>query len=142
MYYVILNNNIDGIIYSEQEKKKFKNAEFIKTTYEDYANLIKQNQNKELVYCVKSKSIVARDKPKGINVIWDGENFVETASLEQQIEYYKNLIIQKTIELGIENLAGFGNLNLESELNELKKIHLEKSHKLALQIENKLKELI
>ncbi|MHA4988002.1 hypothetical protein [Cetobacterium somerae] len=70
---------------------------------------------------------------------YDTEQWEENASLDEQIEYYKHLIIEKTRELGIENLAGFGNSNLELELNELKKIHLEKSHELALQIENKLK---
>lgn len=80
------------------------------------------------------------EKPLGISLEYDGINWIETATLEEQIEYYKNLIIDKARELGIEKLAGFGNPNLELELSELKKIHLEKSHELALQIENKTKE--
>lgn len=79
--------------------------------------------------------------PTALHTKYNGTEWIIEASLEEQIEYYKNLIIQKTKELGIENLAGFGNPNLELELNELKKIHLEKSHELALQIENRLKEV-
>lgn len=81
------------------------------------------------------------ERPLGVALEYDGINWIETANLEEQIEYYKNLIIEKTRELGVERLAGFGNPDLELELNELKKIHLEKSHELALQIENRLKEV-
>lgn len=81
------------------------------------------------------------EKPLGIALEYDGTSWIETSTLEKQVEYYKNIIIEKTRELGIEKLAGFGNLDLELELNELKKIHLEKSHELALQIENRLKEV-
>ena len=70
---------------------------------------------------------------------YDTEQWEETASLSEQIEYYKNLIIQKTKEIEAEKLAGFGNPDLELELNELKKMHLEKSHELGLQMENKLR---
>ncbi|MGL5583374.1 MAG: hypothetical protein ACRDCE_20800 [Cetobacterium sp.] len=78
-------------------------------------------------------------KPSLLHTKYNGTEWVIEASLEEQVEYYKNLIIQKTRELGIENLAGFGNPNLELELNELKKIHLEKTHELALQFDNRLK---
>lgn len=61
------------------------------------------------------------------------KNTVDTLQLEEQIEYYKNLIVEKTKEAELIKLAGFFNINLERELNELKKIHLEKSHELALQ---------
>ena len=72
---------------------------------------------------------------------YESLSWKEEATLEEQIEYYKNLIIEKTKEIETEKLAGFGNPNLELELNELKKIHLEKSHELGLQIENRLKEV-
>ncbi|MHA4986973.1 DUF2977 domain-containing protein [Cetobacterium somerae] len=81
------------------------------------------------------------EKPLGVTLEYDGTSWIETASLEEQIEYYKNLIIEKTKEIELIKLAGFGNENLELELNELKKQHLEKSHELALQIENRLKEV-
>ncbi|MHA4987208.1 DUF2977 domain-containing protein [Cetobacterium somerae] len=81
------------------------------------------------------------EKPLGVTLEYDGTSWIETASLEEQIEYYKNLIIEKTKEIELIKLAGFGNENLELELNELKKQHLEKSHELALQIENRLIEV-
>ena len=110
----------------------------IEVNYEGDIKEIKNYQyiNGELIYNP------IPERPLGVALEYDGTNWIETANLEEQIEYYKNIIIDKARELGIEKLAGFGNLNLESELNELKKIHLEKSHELALQIENKLKELI
>lgn len=88
---------------------------------------------------VKNNLIDIGTPPTALHTKYNGTEWIIEASLEEQIEYYKNLIIQKTKELGIENLAGFGNPNLELELNELKKIHLEKSHELALQIENRLR---
>ena len=110
----------------------------IEVNYEGDIKEIKNYQyiNGELIYNP------IPEKPVGVALEYDGTSWIETATLEEQIEYYKNITIDKTRELGVEKLAGFGNLNLESELNELKKIHLEKSHELALQIENKLKELI
>lgn len=87
-----------------------------------------------------ANSLVGLSAPStALHTKYNGTEWIIEVSLEEQIEYYKNLIIQKTKELGIENLAGFGNPNLELELNELKKIHLEKSHELALEIENRLK---
>lgn len=107
----------------------------IEVNYEGDIKEIKNYQyiNGELIYNP------IPEKPLGIALEYDGIDWIETASLEEQIEYYKNLIIQKTREIEVEKLAGFGNPGLELELNELKKIHLEKSHELALQIENKLK---
>lgn len=72
---------------------------------------------------------------------YENHEWIEKATFNQQVEHYKNLIIQKTGEIEMEKLAGFGNPSLELELNELKKIHLEKSHELGLQIENRLKEV-
>lgn len=109
----------------------------IEIKYEGDIKEIKNYQyiNRELIYNP------IPEKPLGISLEYDGINWIETATLEEQIEYYKQRIIEKARELGIEKLAGFGNLNLELELNELKKMHLEKSHKLALQIENRLREV-
>lgn len=88
-------------------------------------------------------SPITNEAEKFIKKIYneDTDLYSEGLTLSEQIEYYKKLIVEKTKEIESEKLAGFGNPNLELELNELKKIHLEKSHELALQIENRLKEV-
>lgn len=92
--------------------------------------------NSKLIY-----NPIPKEKPLGVALEYDGDVWHEMAPLEVQVENYKKLIIEKTKEFETEKLAGFGNSNLELELNELKKIHLEKSHELALQIENRLREV-
>lgn len=119
--YALIGDIVNSIeIHYEGDIKEIKNYQYI---------------NGELIYNP------IPEKPLGVALEYNGINWIETANLEEQIEYYKNIIIDKARELGIEKLAGFGNPNLELKLNELKKIHLEKSHELALQIENKLKEV-
>lgn len=91
---------------------------------------------------IENENIIYLSPPNdGRKYIWDfgSLKWVHDMSLEEEVEYYKNLIIQKNKEIENEKLAGFRNEKLESELNELKEIHLEKSHELALQIENRLK---
>lgn len=71
--------------------------------------------------------------------------YIETATLEQQIEYYKNLIIQKTREHELLKASGFTGtqeeINLKTEIEDLKQIYIDKNHELALQIENRLREV-
>lgn len=104
------------------------------------------NKGTEIYWSNKNRKLQVVPENLEVNYIkksfnYESEIWEEKATLEESIEFYKNLIIVKTRELGIENLAGFANPNLELELNELKKIHLEKSHELALQIENRLREV-
>lgn len=136
IYYMILNNKIIGVSSDPTLLSPIQSSDIFcldnnNFTVGDYVyyNYI----NNELIQI--------ENPPSGIYTKYNGVEWIIEASLEEQIEHYKNLIIQKTRKLGIENLAGFGNPNLELELNELKKIHLEKSHELALQIENKLREV-
>lgn len=137
VYYMILNNKIMGVSSDPTLLSPIEGSDIFclddnnNFTIDDYVYY--DDVNNEL--------IKIENPPSLLYTKYNGTEWIIEASLEEQIEYYKNLIIQKTKELGIENLAGFGNPNLELELNELKKIHLEKSHELALQIENRLKEV-
>lgn len=125
---------------------KDKNYTSIEITEEQHQIMFTNNSSNHIEYYYVDNELIEcelRNKPLGCRIEFNPltKVFEEMASLEEQIEYYKNLIIEKTRELKIEKLAGFGNPDLELELNELKKIHLEKSHELALQIENRLKEV-
>lgn len=83
------------------------------------------------------------EKPLGISLEYDGINWIETATLEEQIEYYKNIIIQKTREHELLKASGFTGtqeeINLKIEIENLKQIYMDKNHELALQIENRLR---
>lgn len=71
--------------------------------------------------------------------------YEESATLEEQIEYYKNLIIEKTRLLELLKASGFSGtkeeINLQTEIANLKQIYMDKNHELALQIENRLREV-
>lgn len=83
------------------------------------------------------------EKPLGVALEYDGTSWIETATLEEQIEYYKNLIIEKTREHELLKTSGFSGtqeeINLQVETENLKQIYMDKNHELALQIENRLK---
>ena len=118
----------------------------IEISEEEKDLLLEENRKgKELILLGNKITAIVKSLPpeKLIKPIfcYESLSWKEEATLEEQIEYYKNLIIQKTKEIETEKLAGFRNPKLELELNELKKIHLEKSHELALQIENRLREV-
>ena len=83
------------------------------------------------------------EKPLGVALEYDGTSWIETATLEEQIEYYKNIIIEKTKEHELLKVSGFTGtqeeINLKTEIENLKQIYIDKNHELALQIENILK---
>lgn len=84
-------------------------------------------------------------KPDGVRIVFDfiNEIWIDNATLDEQIEHYKNLIIQKTKEHELLKVSGFTGsqeeINLQTEINNLKRIYMDKNHELALQIENRLK---
>lgn len=103
--------------YNERKKYYFKDGVIKETSYDD--KLINGVFNFKLE-------------------IWE-----ETAPLEEQIECYKNIIIQKTREHELLKASGFTGtqeeINLKIEIENLKQIYMDKNHELALQIENRLK---
>lgn len=146
IYYKKINNTFLGFYhFTDEEFDKLEEKEkYFLIEKEDFDSLI--NKGTEIYWSNKNRKLQVVPENLEVNYIkksfnYESEIWEEKATLEESIEFYKNLIIVKTRELGIENLAGFANPNLELELNELKKIHLEKSHELALQIENRLREV-
>lgn len=75
--------------------------------------------------------------------VFDGVEWIEEATLEEQINYYKNMIINKTREHKLLKVSGFTGtqeeINLQVEIENLKQIYMDKNHELALQIENRLR---
>ena len=137
-FFILEDGHSIGLNYFEDDiAVDIKYKEITKNTYDSIlTSSLEPYYNNEIKYKPNTNR-------KFIKKIFNYKNdcYEEGATLEEQIEYYKKLIIQKTKEIEAEKLAGFGNPNLELELNELKKIHLEKSHELGLQIENRLKEV-
>ena len=72
----------------------------------------------------------------GIKVEWQYPKWIETATLEEQLEYYKQEILKANRELLVYEKAGFTNQELQIKLNELIKKHNEISFDIASE-ENK-----
>lgn len=117
-----------------------KNGEIVEATkIELYKKGVYKLQPGEII---KNHEIIYIPEPQdGYPYKWSGREWIKSITLEEEVEELKRLIIEKTKEIEIEKLAGFGSGNLELELDKLKKQHLEKSHELALQIENRLREV-
>ena len=62
------------------------------------------------------------------------EEWVETATKDDILEYYKQQIIQTVREIGVNEAAGFYDEGLNKQLEELKRKHLELSHEIANEI--------
>ncbi|MBC2850335.1 hypothetical protein H5J22_02610 [Cetobacterium sp. 8H] len=77
---------------------------------------------------------------------FETDKWEDVATLEDRILNCENLILQKINELKLYQDSGFeGSLkvqNLKQEIEDLKQKYLDLNHELALQIENKVKELI
>ena len=69
----------------------------------------------------------------------------ETAGLEEQIEICKNIIIEKTKEHELLKASGFTGtqeeINLRIEIENLKQMYMDKNYELALEVENKPREV-
>ena len=76
------------------------------------------------------------ERPQGVKIKWQYPNWVETATLEEQLEYYKQEILKANRELLVYEKAGFTNQELQIKLNELIKKHNEISFDIASE-ENK-----
>lgn len=132
-HYVIINENNEVKEATEFDLYKagiykLKETEFINDNKID--DIYNYEINKDLISPSFNYEILA----------WE-----ETATLEKQIEHYKKLVIEKTKELELLKNSGFGGgqeeINLQIEIENLKQIYMDKSHELALQIENRLKEV-
>lgn len=75
-------------------------------------------------------------KIDGIKVVWQYPNWVEIATLEEQLEYYKQEMLSVTKELLVYKETGFDGRHLETKYQELLKKHNEISQELANQENN------
>ena len=76
------------------------------------------------------------ERPQGVKIEWQYPQWVETATLEEQLEYYKQEILNTTRELLIYKESGFANVELENKLKELTEKHNNIAYDIAMQ-ENK-----
>ncbi|MGL5717717.1 MAG: hypothetical protein ACRCX2_32195 [Paraclostridium sp.] len=79
-----------------------------------------------------NNELVVKPKPNGVKIEWQSPNWVETATQEEKEEAIRMDIISKSSELLKIQSAGFNNLELEKELETLKKLHLEITHQIAI----------
>lgn len=75
-------------------------------------------------------------RPQGIKIEWQYPNWVETATLEEQLEYYKQEILKNTKEMLVYKEVGFTNDELQTKIDELTQKHNEIAFELGTQ-ENK-----
>lgn len=77
------------------------------------------------------------ERPQGVKIEWQYPQWVEIATLEEQLEYYKQQILNTTRELLIYKESGFANVELENKLKELTEKHNNIAYDIAMQ-ENKM----
>ena len=141
VYYMILNNKIMGVSSDPTLLSPIEGSDIFclddnnNFTIDDY--FYYDDVNNEL--------IKIENPPSLLNTKYDGTEWGIEASLEEQIEYYKNLIIQKAREHELLKVSGFigtqEEINLRTEIEDLKQTYMDKNHELALQIENRLREV-
>lgn len=77
------------------------------------------------------------ERPQGVKIEWQYPNWVETATKDEQLEYYKQEILKANKELLIYKESGFANVELENKLKELTEKHNNIAYDVAMQ-ENKM----
>lgn len=144
-YLIIDNNKIIG--FSKEKDSKYLSVEITK---EEYQNMFTNNTINHIEYYYVEGVLIECDtstRPRGYKVEFNPTTklFEEKASLEEQIEHYKNIIIEKTKEHELLKVSGFTGtqeeINLRTEIEDLKQTYMDKNHELALQIENRLREV-
>lgn len=76
-------------------------------------------------------------KPQGFRIEWEYPNWVEKATKDEQLEYYKNEILKNTRELLVYKEAGFSNDEIQAKIDELVEKHRILSEEIARE-DNKL----
>ena len=129
---------------------KDKNYTSIEITEEQHQIMFTNNSSNHIEYYYVDNELIEcdlRNKPLGCRIEFNPltKLFEEKASLEEQIEHYKNIIIEKTKEHELLKVSGFTGtqeeINLRTEIEDLKQTYMDKNHELALQIENRLREV-
>lgn len=77
------------------------------------------------------------ERPQGVKIEWQYPQWIEVATLEEQLEYYKQQILNTTRELLIYKESGFANVELENKLKEFTEKHNNIAYDIAIQ-ENKM----
>lgn len=133
---VIHNLKADGKIY-------------FSISNEEWEYLLNGQTSGKEIRILKDGTLGLYEKPinnlEGVNIQfnYESEKWEETATLEEQIEYYYSLILEKTKELEIIKIAGFigskEEIDLEKEIPLLKQKHLELQHELGLEMNKSIK---
>lgn len=81
-----------------------------------------------------NNEIVVKPRTSGYKIVWNGQEWVETATLIEKEEILRNNIMSKTSELLKFQSAGFNNLEIEKELESLRVLHMDITHQIAIGI--------
>ncbi len=148
VYYKKINNTFLGFYHfiDEEFDKLEEKEKYFLIEKEEFDSLI--NKGTEVYWSNKNRKLQVVPENLEVNYIkksfnYENEVWEEKATLEESIEYYKNLIIEKTREHELLKASGFSGtqeeINLQVEIENLKQIYMDKNHELALQIENRLR---
>lgn len=70
-------------------------------------------------------------KPQGFRIEWEYPKWVEKATKDEQLEYYKQEILKSTRELLVYKESGFSNDELQIKINKLVEKHKVLSEEIA-----------
>lgn len=132
--YRLEGNEFLGFIHLEDEEILEENEREISN--EEFERLISVGGDIRYNPKLKKLDIAPNPNPNLLKEKFDVEKWewVETATKEEILEYYKQQIIQTVREIGVNEAAGFYDENLNKQLEELKRKHLELSHEIANEI--------
>ena len=76
--------------------------------------------------------IKAIPKPAGIKIKWEYPNWIEKATKDEQLDYYKQEILKNTRELLVYEKSGFSNDELQAKIDVLVEKHRVLSEEIAM----------
>lgn len=106
---------------------------FIEIEYSIFEMVLNEQKGRQIVYSNGDFSFL--DIPEGIKIEYTKDGFVETATLEEQEEFYRNKIINLNNRITELESIGLGANKLKIELEKLKLKHQEVTYLLALKID-------
>lgn len=132
--YRLKNNEFLGFIHLEDDE--LLKEDEIEMSNDEFERLISIGGDIRYNPRLEKLDIAPNPAPNILKEKFDIEKWkwIDTATLEEKLEYYKQQIIFLTRELAAIEVAGFRDIKLEKKLEEIKAKHIELSYELANEI--------
>lgn len=132
--YRLKNNEFLGFVHLEDNQ--IPKEDEIEISNDEFERLISVGGDIRYNPRLGKLDIVPNPDPNILKEKFDIEKWewIDIATLDEKLEYYKQQIIFITRELAVIEAAGFRDIKLEKKLEEIKAKHMELSYELANKI--------